>query len=128
MKKAFLSGEDGKGQGPYKRKSTVEDDQGTELEEMQREEDMRNLTEKVQEKDSYRRGTYQSGYLANLDKGIKERIGRRNEVKILETKVKQKARKQMCIIRKFLKMKESDCKIVDERDRIKIYNDMDKNY
>ena len=86
---------------------------------------MKNLTEKVEEKEGYRRGTYHSGYLASLDKGIKERIGRRNEVKLLETKVKQKARKSMCIIRKFLKMKESDCKIVDERDRIKIKLDHD---
>jgi hypothetical protein len=49
---------------------------------------MKNLTEKIEEKESYRRGTYHAGYLASLDKGIKERIGRRNEVKILETKVK----------------------------------------
>ena len=126
MNKAFLSGEKGKNhQGPYKRKSTVEDEQETELQELEQEEDMKNLTEKVEEKEGYRRGTYHSGYLASLDKGIKERIGRRNEVKLLETKVKQKARKSMCIIRKFLKMKESDCKIVDERDRIKIKLDHD---
>ena len=94
MNKAFLSGEEGKNQqGPYKRKPTVEEEQETELQELEREEDMKNLTEKVEEKERYRRGTYRSGYLASLDRGIKERIGRRNEVKILETKVKQKARK-----------------------------------
>ena len=87
MEKAFLSGEKENKQGPYRRKSAVEDEQETELQELSQEEDMKNLSEKVREKEGH------SGSLASLDKGVKERIGRRNEVKILETKAKQKARK-----------------------------------
>ena len=110
-------------EGPYKRNNKVLNE--TELQEMEYEEDMKNLSEKVEQKEAYRRGTYRSGYLQRLDKGIKERIGNKNEVKILETKVKTKARKQLALIRKFLKMKETDCKIVDERDRIRVHEDKD---
>ena len=46
---------------------------------------------------------------------MKERKGKRHELKILETKNDVKVRRQLLIIRRFLKMDVQDLTIADER-------------
>ena len=49
---------------------------------------------------------------------IKKRKGKKDEIKILETKDRQKIKKQLIMIRRFLKMnieKEESLKVWDER-------------
>lgn len=93
-----------------------------EVEQMKKE-NIQNLAKAVEnEKDPYRRGIYHpenkglSGVIQNqLDRGIKEKRGRKEEVKILETKNKQRLEKQVLAIRKFLKMDNTNFKIIDQR-------------
>ena len=49
-----------------------------------------------------------------LDKGIKETKGKCEEVKILETHNKFRIKKELLLIRKFLKMDVKQIKIIDE--------------
>ena len=72
-------------------------------------------------KEPYRRGIYHRGpgitnkVLSKLDEGVPEKAGRREEVKILETHNRVRVKKQLLLIRKFLKMDLSQIKIHDER-------------
>ena len=73
-----------------------------EVEHMKKE-NIKNLKQAVtNEKDPYRRGIYHpenkgiSGIIANqLDRGVKEKRGRREEIKILETRNKQRIEKEV---------------------------------
>ena len=56
-----------------------------------------------------------SAVLTKLDKQIKERRGKRHELKILETRNDVKVRRQLLIIRRFLKMSVEKIEIADER-------------
>ena len=56
-----------------------------------------------------------SAILTKLDKQIKERRGKRHELKILETRNDVKVRRQLLIIRRFLKMSVEKIQIADER-------------
>jgi flagellar motility protein MotE (MotC chaperone) len=86
-------------------------------------ENIQNLAKSVEdEKDPYRRGVYHpenkgiSGILTNqLDRGVKEKRGRKEEIKILETKNKQRLERQVLAIRKFLRMETEKFKIIDQR-------------
>ena len=93
-----------------------------EVEHMKKE-NIKNLQKAVEnEKDPYRRGIYHpenkgiTGIIANqIDRGVKEKRGRKEEIKILETRNKQRIEREVLAIRKFLKMDNSTFKIHDQR-------------
>lgn len=58
-----------------------------------------------------------------IDKGIKEKKGKFEEVKILETHNRLRVRKQLLLIRKFLRMSTKDIKVEDETTTY--YSDME---
>lgn len=72
-------------------------------------------------KQPYRRGINHNakGILAKvyhaLDKGVKEKKGKFEEVKILETHNRLRVRKQLLLIRKFLRMDTKNITVDDER-------------
>ena len=52
---------------------------------------------------------------AALDNGVKEKRGKKEELKILETHNKQRIRKELLLIRKFMGMNIDELVIHDER-------------
>ena len=85
------------------------------------EENIINASTNTEKKDAYRRGINHAGpgitsaVFSKLDKGVKEKRGRREELKILETHNKTRIKKQLLLIRKFLKMDTKKIEVVDER-------------
>jgi hypothetical protein len=85
------------------------------------EEHVKNAAMNTEKKDPYRRGINHkapgvaSAVFSKLDKGVQEKRGRREELKILETHNKTRIKKQLLLIRKFLKMDVKHIEIVDER-------------
>ena len=77
--------------------------------------------DKKKNKDEFRRGINRetglkpSSILTKLDQQIRERRGKRHELKILETRNDVKVRRQLLIIRRFLKMSVENLEVVDER-------------
>lgn len=66
-------------------------------------------------KDPYRRGINKAGITSTLDSGVKEKKGKREELKILETHNKQRIKKELLLIRKFLGMSIDELVIHDQR-------------
>ena len=85
------------------------------------EENIINASMNAEKKDAYRRGINHAGpgitsaVFSKLDKGVKEKRGRREELKILETHNKTRIKKQLLLIRKFLKMDTKKIEVEDER-------------
>ena len=79
------------------------------------------IADKIEQKDPFRRGInhpskgLRSMVYQHIDKGTKEKRGRREELKILETRNKQRIRKQLLLIKKFLDLDYKTIKIDDER-------------
>jgi hypothetical protein len=85
------------------------------------EEHVKNAAMNTEKKDPYRRGINHKGpgvvsaVFSKLDKGVQEKRGRREELKILETHNKTRIKKQLLLIRKFLKMDVKHIEVADER-------------
>ena len=77
--------------------------------------------DKKKNRDEFRRGINRetginpTSVLTRLDQMVKERKGKRHELRILETKNDVKVRRQLLIIRRFLKMGVENLVIADER-------------
>ena len=86
--------------------------------------------DKKKGKDEFRRGINRetglnpSSIMTKLDQQIKERRGKRHELKILETRNDIKVRRQLLIIRRFLKMSVEKLEIADERSTMLRYDNL----